>query len=964
MTMRIPRATYRLQFSYAFRFGDAEALVPYLDSLGISDIYASPLFGAQKQSSHGYDVTDYGLLNPEIGAEDEFLSLSRALRERGMSLVLDVVPNHMGIFDESNAWWQDVLENGPSSPFAKYFDIDWKPPKTDLADKVLLPILGDQFGRVVDRGEISLAFEGGVFRIRYHDRTFPVAPRSKIFILGRVLDRARRSGRAGDEALVELESIITGLQHLPPRTETDPERVRERLREKEVAKRRLLSLLESSAPVREALDRVIQEINGRPGAPESLDTLARILAEQAYRLSFWRVATEEINYRRFFDVGHLAAVRVEIPEVFEAVHALPLRLVAGGDLRGLRIDHPDGLFAPVNYFREMQRRVRLAFAAEGRAAGGGEGVDPLWVVVEKILVGDETLNPDWDVSGTTGYEYLNLVNGLFVDPLGARRIRAFWSRLTGSATDFEDLVYECKKLILDVSMVGELHVLARKLDRISEQHRWSQDFALWSLQRALAEVIACFPVYRTYVSPDDDQVTGENRRHVEFAVREATRRNPAMSASIFQFIGQVLLLEHPHGLSEEEKEERRDFLLRFQQFTGPVMAKGIEDTAFYRWYPLASLNEVGGKPDEPGVTIEVFHRRNIERRRAWPHSMLCTSTHDTKRSEDVRARLNVLSEIPVEWSHVVRRWRRVNRRARVRVAGAEVPDANDEYLIYQTLVGIWPLDPGAAGDVRERLQAYIVKALREGKRHTSWINPNEEYERAIVEFIGSLFPPSEESAFWDDFASFLRMIETAGACNSLSQVLLKATGPGVPDFYQGQELWDFSLVDPDNRRPVDYASRQRALAALLDAETGAWPDLVRELVRSWRDGRIKMWVTCRALRCRHESEALFRDGDYLPLDAEGAARGRVVASARRRESEAAIVAVPRLSLQHAPRGEFPIGEAAWGDTSLVLPEGFPVRWRSLLTGEEIEAAAGGITGRSLSLAGLFSILPVALLQPR
>jgi (1->4)-alpha-D-glucan 1-alpha-D-glucosylmutase len=647
--VRIPTATYRLQFHAGFRFTDALALVPHLDTLGVSDIYASPIFCARRGSTHGYDVTDHTRLNPEIGSEEEFTALTDALRGRGMGLVMDIVPNHMGIADESNRWWQDVLENGPSSPHAMCFDIDWHPPKEDLVNKVLLPVLGDQFGRVLENQELQLVYEDETLRIAYHEKRFPVAPRSWIPILNLTIERAQ-GGADAESQLLELESIVTALGHLPPRTEHDPERIKERLREKEIIRRRLSALLEATATVREAFDAVIRQINGERGSPRSFDVLEGILGDQAYRLSFWRVAAEEINYRRFFDVSDLAAIRVERPEVFEEVHGLAFRLVREGRITGLRIDHPDGLFDPIQYFGDVQRGCRIGLSERGSLEAPGDSSEsderPFWVAVEKILTGEERLSAEWLVHGTTGYDFLNLVNGLFVDPDGARHLRTLWTRFTGLTVNFADLACECRKLILEVAMAGELHVLARRLDRISEQHRWSRDFTFYSLHDALTEVIACFPVYRTYVRTSTTSVGEEDRRHIETAIRSAKRRNPAMSASLFDFIARVLLLEDPEGLSDEERSERREFVMRFQQFTGPVMAKGLEDTTFYRWHPLASLNEVGGQPARLGVSVDEFHRHGAERRRDWPHSLLATSTHDTKRSEDVRARLTVLSEIP------------------------------------------------------------------------------------------------------------------------------------------------------------------------------------------------------------------------------------------------------------------------------------------------------------------------------
>jgi (1->4)-alpha-D-glucan 1-alpha-D-glucosylmutase len=695
-SVRIPVSTYRLQLNSDLRFADVQALVPYFHRLGITDLYASPFLKARPGSRHGYDVIDHTSINREIGSEEELSTLTVALGEYGMGLIADVVPNHMGIDDEANRWWWDVLENGPSSPYAKFFDIDWAPPKEGLANKVLLPILSDQYGKILENGEIHLVFEAGAFVITYYERRFPVGPRSSVAILEPACERVRLQLDAADPHLVELESIITSLRVLPPRTVRDPEQVRVRLREKEVAKRRLGDLTEASETVRQAIEETVAVINGRRGDPQSFDQLEALLAHQAYRLSYWRVATDEINYRRFFDINHLAAIRVEEPEVFEAVHGVILRFLGTGQVTGLRIDHPDGLFDPAQYFLDLQsacRRILPNSSSTAVAPSEGMTERACYVVVEKILVRDEQLRPDWAVHGTTGYEFLNLVNGLFVDAAAERYFHELYARLTAPPFRFGDIAYQSKNLILNSTMSAELHVLARRLDRISEQHRWSRDFTLFSLQEALAEVIACFPVYRTYICGVKNMVGDEDYHYIASALRTAKRRNPAVSESIFDFVASVLLLQDPEGISEVDRAARRDFVMRFQQITGPVMAKGIEDTAFYRAFPLASLNEVGGNPERFGVAIDAFHRHNAERLDNWPHTLLTTTSHDTKRSEDVRARINVLSEMPRDWERAVQRWRAMNRNKKVELDGAEVPDPQEEYLLYQTLIGTWPLPP-------------------------------------------------------------------------------------------------------------------------------------------------------------------------------------------------------------------------------------------------------------------------------
>ncbi len=996
MTMfRIPVSTYRVQLNGDLRFADVQALVPYFHRLGITDLYTSPFLKARRGSRHGYDIIDHTSVNPEIGSDEDLAALTAALAGYGMGLIADVVPNHMGIDDEANRWWWDVLENGPSSPYAKFFDIDWAPPKEGLANKVLLPILGDQYGKVLENGEIQLLFEAGAFVIAYYERRFPVAPRSSIAILEPSCERVRVQLDAGDPHLVELESIITSLKVLPPRTETDLEQVRVRLREKEVAKRRLSALIETSDSVCQAIEQTVADMNGRRGEPHSFDQLEALLAHQAYRLSYWRVATDEINYRRFFDVNHLAAIRVEEPEVFEAVHGVVLRLLGAGQVTGLRIDHPDGLFDPAQYFLDLQAACRRNLANSPTTAvelSEGTTERACYVVVEKILVRDERLRPDWAVHGTTGYEFLNLLNGLFVDSAAERHFHQLYARMTGQPFRFGDTAYESKNLILDSTMSAELHVLARRLDRISEQHRWSRDFTLFSLQEALAEVIACFPVYRTYICGVKSMVGDEDHHYILSALRTAKRRNPAVSESIFDFVASVLLLQDPEGISEADRAARRDFVMRFQQITGPIMAKGIEDTTFYRVFPLASLNEVGGNPERFGLPIDAFHRQNAERLANWPHALLTTSSHDTKRSEDVRARINVLSEMPRDWERAIQRWQSMNRAKKVELDGAEVPDPQEEYLLYQTLIGAWllqPIDEEAAGQFVQRIERYMQtligawplrpmdeetheqfvqrierymeKALKEAKLHTSWINPNEAYDQAVRQFVREILSPDDDNRFLADFRRFQARIAQAGMWNSLSQTLLKITSPGVPDFFQGTELWDFSLVDPDNRRPVDFRRRVTMLDELQQRESKDLISLVRELVARHTDGRIKLYITYKALNFRRAHRDLFEQGDYHPLTVSGAKEDHVLAFVRHLGSCWALVAVPRFLVKLSPSALPPLGKRLWKETVLHLPEGVPTGWQNVFTGEALAVFDGNSTERGLLAHEVFHRLPVALL---
>ena len=917
-------ATYRLQFNHLFPFDQATAIVDYLDDLGISDVYASPFLMARPGSLHGYDVTDQTRFNPEIGDEASFVRLSETLQQHKMGLIADVVPNHMCITHPSNLWWWDVLENGPSSPFARFFDIDWRPPKQELSNKVLLPFLGDQYGRVLENQEIKVVYANGQFEAVYYDTPLPLAARTWTMILEPASARLREILGSSHDHLAELESIVTALNHLPGNTETDEAKTRERYREKEIVKRRLSGLIEASPEASEAIQTALAEINGRPSDPHSFDRLERLLESEAYRLSYWRVAMDEINYRRFFDINDLAAIRPEDPDVFSAVHALIFDLVSRGYITGLRVDHPDGLYEPEKYFRYLQdaclAQSPLA-RSNGKAARNGADRS-FYIVAEKILMPNEPLRNTWPIEGTTGYNFMNLMNGVFVDHTKAKAFQQLYRRFTGWSQEFADLVCDCKRLILQVAMSSELNVLARKLDRISEQHRWYRDFTLENLRDALREALATFPVYRSYIRSDQNGVDPEDRREIALAIREAKRRNPAMSVSVFDFLQSVLLLDHPEGLDDSQRAERHSFALRFQQLSAPVMAKGMEDTAFYRYHPLASLNEVGGNPERFGLSLNAFHRRNLVRGELWPNSMNGSSTHDTKRGEDVRARINALSEMPSEWYRAIRRWRDMNRRWKTQVGDLIAPDSNEEYLLYQTLVGVWPLLPmkdAEHAQFIQRIQAYMQKALHEAKVHTSWINPNADYDQAVQQFVSKILEPSPGNSFLEDFRQFQTPLAQAGMWNSLSQVLLKIASPGVPDFYQGNELWSFRLVDPDNRTPVDYDQCRRILARLRENEGPDSTALVDRLMNSPCDGAIKLFVTQRALCFRREHRELFQAGSYIPLPASGNRSNHVVAFARQWNGEIVIALAGRFFLKIRNSHPTPVGEV-WGNTAITLPK--------------------------------------------
>lgn len=885
---RIPIATYRLQFNSQFTLGDAVAVADYLRELGVSDLYASPLFKASPSSTHGYDVCAFDKLNPTLGTEQDFDTLTGKLRQSGMGLLLDMVPNHMGS-DCSNSWLADVLARGRDSPYADWFDINWDSAVPGLQGKVLLPILEDHYAKVLGSGKLRLAHNQGKFDLRYHDRNLPLS--------------------ASTEQQLRAEAA------------------------------------------RDSVERVLQRYNGREGDPASFDTLHQVIEQQHYRLAYWRLAGKIINYRRFFDVTELFAIRVESPDVFSAVHALVLRWCEQGKVAGLRIDHPDGLLDPKEYFERLQHSI-----ASTKVSTQPELPQPLeqqfYVVAEKILSGDERLPRDWPVNGTTGYDFLNQVNGLFVNPANQRAFDELYRDFAGCAQSFEEVAHSAKTKVLLHSFVGELDNLTHSLVGIASSSRHGQDLAFHQLQGALVEVIAAFPVYRTYARRVSRTLTEIERRQVETALNRARGRcGPELGVAL-NFVGSLLLLQPPADVAGKVQAARRQFVLKFQQLTGPVTAKGIEDTAFYNYTRLLSLNEVGGDPSRFGNSVETFHNYNRITGQFWPHSLLTTSTHDTKRGEDVRARINVLSEIPDEWRQGILRWRELNCEHKTSVEGVSSPDANDEYLLYQTLIGSWPEtgnDPKGLLEFRERVSAYLLKAIREAKRNTSWTDPNSKYEEATKRFIEKLLDRSSSGEFLDDLGRLQRRVAYFARFNSLAQTLLKLTCPGVPDLYQGAELWDLNLVDPDNRRPVDFQLRRRLLE---DIKHRPPPMTSREVT-----AETKMFLIWRTLQFRNRHRQLFDEGTYLPLFASGDKANHACAFARVNRNAAVIVAVPRLVVGLAEGQEIAPTGAVWKDTVLTLSSEIPAGpFQNFLTEEKII-----ISAEKLSLTSTFARFPVALL---
>lgn len=875
-----PLATYRLQLRSSFSFADVADVADYLVELGVSHVYSSPILQAVPGSAHGYDVVDPTRVNTELGGEDGFSWLCGELRRRGLGLILDIVPNHVAIGGPENPWWWDVLENGPASRYATYFDVDWAAIETEAANKILLPVLGDHYGRILEAGELQLSRTGGAFEIRHHEHRFPLAPRSLDTFLGAAAERC------GSPLLA---FIADSYGRLPSPQARDPRALARRHRDKEVLQTELGELCLREPSVTAAIDAVIGEWNASP------DALDGLLARQNYRLACWHMAEQELGYRRFFDINSLIGLRVEDESVFDDTHRLILRLLREKQVHGLRIDHPDGLRDPETYVQRLRSAAPDA-----------------WIVVEKILESEETLPSTWPVEGTTGYDFLNQAAGLFVDPTGELRLTQCYVHFTGEPADYAALVWEKKHQVLRDVLGSDVHRLTALLREVCAQHRCHRDYTRGQLEVALRELVACFPVYRTYVRADPRQVSGRDIEYVTRAVDAAKGHCADLDPALFHFLRDLLLLN-------VEGEAETEFALRFQQLTGPVMAKGVEDTVFYCFNRLVGLNEVGGDAGRLGSTVADFHAACTVAQGQWPSRMLATSTHDTKRGEDVRARLSLLSELPEQWSEAVWRWASMNDRHRV----DGMPDPNAEYLLYQTLVGAWPIET-------PRVAVYMEKAAREAKKHTSWNTPNEPYEKALQRFVAQVL---DDRAFLVDLGAFVDRLKRPGYINSLAQTLLKLTAPGVPDFYQGTELWDFGLVDPDNRRPVDYDLRRRLLAEAKSAT----PECVLERI----EGALpKTWLIHRVLTTRRRRPGLFApSAEYHALDARGTRAAHVVAFMR---GEGAITVVPRLVIRL---------DGDWLDTVIDLPLG---RWRNELTGEVME-------GGAVPLRKMLARFPMALL---
>lgn len=942
--LRIPAATYRLQFNREFRFEDARDLVPYLHQLGISDLYASPILKARKGSSHGYDVTDPTCLNPELGTETDLHALVRELENHNMGLLLDIVPNHM-VASPENPWWMDVLQNSVCSPYAGFFDIDW----SAFNNRILLPILRRPYEKALENQELVLTLEDTGLFVRHDGYGLPLDVKSYRFILSYCLDTLEKALGSSHPAYEELHRLIEAAEHLPSVSNLGSKEASKQYRDRHAVKESFLRIVKASPKIRTALLQKIALFNGKKGAPTSFGLMHNLLEQQVFRLAYWKTAREHFNYRRFFDISDLIGVRIEESQVFEATHSLIFRLVRESKVSGLRIDHIDGLNDPLQYLLRLQQHI----VPETEQAG----IFPrFYVVVEKVLTSDEVLPPEWPVFGTTGYDFAKMVNILFVDSSGTQALDEIYFHFTDSRVPLDSIVYEKKKQVIKELFPAEVSALGQYLTNLAHRDSLTANLSSKELTKTLIEVTACLPVYRTYIRTME--VPAQDQLYLERAVEEARRRNPDMDTLTVDFLKGILTLDFRYQLPSEQKEAWLDFVLRWQQLTGAVIAKGFEDTTLYCYNRLVSLNEVGGEPDSLGLSVDGFHHRVLARQKAWPHTLNATSTHDTKRSEDVRTRINVLSEIPEEWKRHLTQWRRWNEPKKELVNGLPVPEPNMEILLYQAMIGAWPPYENEVPEFKQRLKAYMVKAVREAKVFTDWLSPNSDYESAIISFLDSILEGIKENGFLEDFLQLEKRIAHYGALNSLAQVLLKITLPGVSDCYQGTELWDFSLVDPDNRRPVDFKTRAKALGKLTQQEAQGQESLIQQVLNSWEDGRVKLYVTYRALNVRKSYSDLFQDGEYIPLQVLGQRQEHVCAFARRRGAEYALVVIPRLLTKLVRVGAIPVGQEVWGEDLLLLPEGIPEHWLNVFTGERLRVSD---TKKELRLSDILRRFPVALL---
>jgi (1->4)-alpha-D-glucan 1-alpha-D-glucosylmutase len=926
---RIPRATYRLQMNAKFTFEQLAEIVAYLDELGISDVYTSPIFRAAPGSSHGYDVCDHNEISPELGGIDGLMRVSGLLKQREMGLLVDFVPNHMGIEGPFNWRWIDVLEHGHESRFASFFDIQWNPRHAWWQDRILVPSLHDFYGRVLEEGEIQLKYFEGAFWVCYRTLRFPLRPES----YGAILERLGWFKNPGESVAQKLEHLSREFRSLPKADATESlETAQQRNRQRDALRHELAQLIETEKLAAD-LEQVLGALNGKAGQPASFDTLHQILEEQNYRLAFWKSGTHEINYRRFFTIDTLVGLHMERQEVFDDTHRLLQYLLEKGVVTGVRIDHIDGLWDPAHY---LQRLSNL----------GRRGEDPVYVLVEKILTEGEQLPADWAVHGTTGYEFAGSLIDLLIQSEAEPAFTRAYQEFTGMALDPREQAYQIKLFIMEELFPNAIDNLALDLEsQVKSDRRW-RDWTINDLRLAISRIIACLSVYRTYRRAGH-KMSLADIAVVERAVAATLRRNHSSDPTPFLFLQNLWIGAYPEaGAAAEQRAWAEGWVSKLQQYTGAIMAKSIEDTFFYRYVRFFGANEVGHHPAEFGRPLAAFHEANLLRAQTWPSCLLSTSTHDTKVAEDVRARLLALSEMAEPWAEALRRWSELNRPLKTQLGGLAAPDANEEYLLYQILLGAWPLRDEEVDDVfRERIKNYLRKALSESKANTNWASPNEPWMKAADDFVDGLLHRERAPAFWDDFLPFAREVAWRGMNLALVQVALKATVPGVPDFYQGTELWDFSLVDPDNRRPVDYTLRRELLAGLEE-------NSVPELFDSWTDGRIKLHLVRSILRHRREFPALFARGSYTPIAVAGGEGERVVAFLRQEGDEQLLV----VALRHLGAGETRDLRQVCAGAALEMPTA-PTAWQDLLSSRQVAGRA-----KQLPVEALLNGLPVGVFR--
>ncbi len=923
--MHAPQSSYRIQFNPLFKFKDAELILPYLKSLGISDIYASPIFKARKGSLHGYDIVDPNQFNPELGTEDDFNDLIQQAKLNGISWIQDIVPNHMS-FSGQNKILLDVLEKGAASSFCNFFDINWLHPYESMHGRLLAPFLGKFYAEALESQELQLSYEERGLGVNYYSHWFALHLKTyaKIFSHNQVaLEEKLGTGHAD---ILKLNELILSLRELD-NSESSSEKFN-------LIKKGFWQLYAKSSEIKESVDEAILVFNGKKDNAASFNLLDGLLSNQMFRLSFWKVAAEEINYRRFFNINELICLRIEDEKVFEYTHRFILKLVDEEKISGLRVDHIDGLYDPMQYLERLRLRAPHAY-----------------IVVEKILTEKEKLFSFWPVQGTTGYDFLNNANGIFCLRKNQRKFNRIYAKFSGIKIPYDELLAQKKRLIIGKHMAGNIDNLALFIKKASSESRYGTDITLYGLKRALVEILALFPVYRTYLSAA--YFRQEDKEIINNVIKRAKFTSPGLFYEL-NFIERFLLMETEHVYPEVGKEKLLEFVMRFQQVSGPLMAKGVEDTIFYVYNRLLSLNEVGGYPVKFGAFIKEFHNYNKQKAKFWPQALNALNTHDTKRSADIRARLNILSEIPNLWEQNIKHWHKINKAHKTLVSSLLAPDKNDEYFLYQTLLGALPFDGGDYGSFLKRMENYLIKAVREAKVHTAWLKPDAVYEKAYFDFMKKILNFQNPGVFLDSFMPFARKAAYFGMFNSLAQTLLKITVPGVPDFYQGSEFWNFSLVDPDNRREVDFLSRNRVLEYIKAQEQANMPELITELMGSKEDGRIKLFLIYRSLQTRAAYRDLFQLGSYQALEAGGKYRDNIIVFARRFNEQWAIIVVPRFLSLFIKEGENPLGQI-WDDTYISLPNDSDFYFVNSITQEKING------NRTLSLGSIMKSFPAALL---